>query len=96
MSDDFQGSVLNPMWAFYAQCCGSVRMSGTDALLVVPGVTSHDIYNINQGVGLLQNIADVDFQVEAKFDSIVTQGDQVEGILVQQDAQNFIWFAVVS
>ena len=94
VSDDFHTSVLNPMWAFYAQCCGSVRMSGTDALLVVPSVTSHDIYNVNQGVGLLQNIADVDFQVETKFDSIVTQGDQVEGILVQQDAQDFIWFAV--
>ena len=94
VSDDFQGSVLNPMWAFYANCCGNVRMSGTDALLFVPSVTSHDIYNVNQGVGLLQNIANVDFQVEVKFDSIVTQGDQVEGILVQQDTQDFIWYAV--
>ena len=93
VSDDFHTLVLNPTWTFYAQCCGYVKMNGTDALLVVPSVTTHDIYNANQGVGLLQTISDVDFEVEAKFDSIVTQGDQVEGILVQQDAQNFIWFA---
>ena len=93
VSDDFHTPVLNPMWTFYAHCCGYVKMSGTDALLVVPSVTTHDIYNVNQGVGLLQTIANVDFQVEVKFDSIVTQGDQVEGILVQQDTQNFIWFA---
>ena len=94
VSDDFHTPVLNPMWTFYAHCCGYVKMNGTDALLVVPGVTVHDIYEVNRGVGLLQTIADVDFEVEVKFDSIVTQGDQVEGILVQQDAQNFIWFAV--
>jgi hypothetical protein len=82
------------MWTFYAQCCGFLKMTGTDALLIVPGVTVHDIYGVNQAVGLLQNVADVDFQVEVKFDSIVTQGDQVEGILVQQDAQDFIWFGV--
>ncbi len=81
-------SVLNPMWTFHATCCGFLRMNGTDALLVVPSVTPHF------SVGLLQNIADVDFQVETKFDSLVTQGDQLEGILVQQDSQNFIWFGV--
>ncbi|MGC2403751.1 MAG: hypothetical protein WA510_28420 [Acidobacteriaceae bacterium] len=94
VSDDFHGPTLNPMWSFYAQCCGFVKMSGTDALLVVPSFTNHNIYDQNQGVGLLQTIADVDFQVETKFDSIVTQGDQEEGILVQQDAQDFIWFGV--
>ena len=94
VSDDFHTPVLNPMWTSYAHCCGYVKMNGTDALLVVPSVTVHDIYEVNRGVGLLQTIADVDFQVEVKFDSIVTQGDQVEGILVQQDTQNFIWFAL--
>lgn len=94
VSDDFHGSTLNPMWSFYAQCCGRETMNGTDVLLAVPGSTVHDVYAQNQAVGLLQSIADVDFQVEVKFDSIVTQGDQVEGILVQQDAQDFVWFSV--
>ena len=40
VSDDFHTPVLNPMWTFYAHCCGYVKMSGTDALLVVPSVTS--------------------------------------------------------
>jgi hypothetical protein len=94
ISDDFHGSTLNPIWTFFAQCCGFVKMAGNDALLVVPSVTTHDIYNVNQGIGLLQNISDVDFDVEVKFDSVVTQGDQVEGILVQQDTQNYIWVDV--
>ena len=71
MSDHFHSSVLNPMWSFYAQCCGFEKMNGTDVLLSVPGVTTHNIFNtaqqINQAVGLLQNIADVDFQVETKL-----------------------------
>lgn len=94
VSDDFHGSALSPMWNFYAQCCGFEKMSGTDVLLTVPSTSSHDIYNMNQAVGLLQTIADVDFQVEVKFDSMVTQGDQVQGILVQQDAEDFVWFSV--
>jgi hypothetical protein len=94
VSDDFHSSVLNPMWNFYAQCCGFENLNGTDVLLVVPSTSTHDIYSVNQAVGLLQSIADVDFQVEVKFDSMVTQGDQVQGILVQQDAQDFVWFSV--
>jgi hypothetical protein len=94
VSDDFHGSTLNPMWTFYAQCCGYVKMSGTDAMLVIPSVTTHDIYNLNYGVGLLQTVANVDFDVEVKFDSVVTQGDEVEGILVQQDTNNFIFVDV--
>jgi hypothetical protein len=63
-------------------------------LLIVPSTSSHDVYQVNQAVGLLQSIGDVDFQVEVKFDSMVTQGDQVEGIFVQQDGQNFVWFSI--
>ena len=92
LSDDFHGNTLNPMWTFYANCCGFENTDGTDVLLTVPSATNHNIYGQNQGVGLLQNISDVDFEVEAKFDSLVTQGDQEEGIFVQQDAQNFLFF----
>src|SRR5205823_1048417 len=36
-SDDFHGPTLNTSrWKSYASCCGFVKMSGTDALLVVP------------------------------------------------------------
>jgi hypothetical protein len=94
ISDDFKNATLNPMWTFYAGCCGFQKMNGTDALLVVPSVTNHNIWNTNHGVGLLQNISNVDFDVVAKFDSAVEQGNQDEGIVVQQDAQNFIFFTV--
>jgi Beta xylosidase C-terminal Concanavalin A-like domain len=94
VSDDFHGSTLNPMWSFYAGCCGFQKLNGTDALLIVPSVTNHNIWNQNQGVGLMQSISNVDFDVVAKFDSPVIQGAQEQGIVVQQDAQNFMWFAV--
>jgi regulation of enolase protein 1 (concanavalin A-like superfamily) len=96
ISDDFHGNTLNPMWTFYADCCGFQKLTGTDALLIVPGGTTHDIYSQNKGVGLLQNVADGDFEVEAKFDSIVAGSDQEEGILVKQDAQNFLFFGIYS
>ena len=94
VSDDFKGSTLNPMWTFYAGCCGFQKTTGTDVLLTVPSVTNHNIWDKNQGVGLFQNISNVDFDVVAKFDSAVKQGYQEQGIVVQQDAQNFIFFAV--
>ncbi len=94
ISDDFHGTTLNPMWKFYAACCGFDKLNGTDALLMVPSTTDHNIYGSNQGVGLLQSVSDTDFEVEAKFDSLVTQGYQEEGIVVQQDPNNFIFFGV--
>jgi Beta xylosidase C-terminal Concanavalin A-like domain len=94
VSDDFTGSTLNPIWSFYASCCGFQKMTGTDVLLTVPSVTNHNIYALNQGAGLIQQISNVDFDVVAKFDSPVTQGVQEQGIVVQQDAQNFLYFAI--
>jgi IPT/TIG domain len=94
VSDDFHGSTLNPMWTFFAACCGYSKMTGNDVVLVVPGVTTHDIFGVNQAVGLLQPISNVDFEVETKFDALVTQGEQVEGVLVEQDGLNYIWFGV--
>jgi hypothetical protein len=95
VSDDFHGSTLNTgRWSFYAACCGFVKMSGTDALLVVPSNTNHNIYDKNQGVGLFQPSANVDFEVETKFDSAVKGAYQEQGMVVQQNATNFIYFAV--
>jgi IPT/TIG domain/Beta xylosidase C-terminal Concanavalin A-like domain len=96
VSDDFHGSTLNSMWKFYAACCGFEKLNGTDLLLVVPSTTNHNIYAANQGVGLFQNVSDTDFEVEAKFDTLVAQGFQEEGIVVQQDANNFIFFGAYS
>ncbi len=95
VSDDFHSSTLNTkLWTFYAACCGFVKMNGTDALLVVPSGTDHNIFNMNQGVGLFQPSSNVDFEVETKFDSAVTLAYQLEGVVVQQDSSNFILFDV--
>jgi len=94
-SDDFHGSTLNTgQWSFYANCCGFVKMTGTDASLVVPSATNHNIFSTNQGVGLFEHSSNVDFEVETKFDSAVKLGYQEEGIIVQQNSNNFIYFAL--
>jgi hypothetical protein len=93
-SDDFHGSTLNSRWSFYAACCGFVKMTGTDASLVVPSATNHNIFASNQGVGVFESSSNVDFEVEAKFDSAVKLGYQEEGIVAQQDGNNFIYFAL--
>ncbi len=59
--------------------------------LHVPGGISHDAYT--GGVlapHLVQNIPNIDFEVEVKFDGPMTSAYQVEGILVQQDANHIV------
>jgi hypothetical protein len=96
VSDDFHGSTLNTsLWMFVAPCCGFLRMNGTDALLVVPSMTSHDAWLPgDQTVRLMQPTANVDFEVEVKFDSSVSpmQAYQEEGVIVEQDSNTFLRF----
>ena len=72
-------------------------MDGTDAHLIVPSSTSHDVWTDgNQSVRLMQPISNLDFEVEVKFDSAVTQQYQEQGIIVEQDNKNFLRFGVFS
>jgi hypothetical protein len=101
VSDDFHSTTLNTsLWTFVNPCCGFLQMSGTDALLIVPGVTNHDPWVTGDGtVRLMQSTANVDFEVVAKFDSSVanllpTNEDQEEGIIVEQDSNTFLRFDI--
>jgi regulation of enolase protein 1 (concanavalin A-like superfamily) len=96
VSDDFHGSTLNTsLWTFVAPCCGSLRMNGNDALLVVPATTSHNDWTAgNQTIRLMQPTANVDFGLEVKFDSLPSVVSQDEGILIQTDVNNYMRFDV--
>jgi regulation of enolase protein 1 (concanavalin A-like superfamily) len=98
VSDDFHSTVLNSsVWSFVAPCCGFLQMDGTDAHLIVPSSTSHDVWTAgNQSVRLMQPISNFDFDVEVKFDSAVTQQYQEQGIIVEQDSKNFLRFGIFS
>lgn len=98
VSDDFHSTVLNSsLWSFVAPCCGFWQMDGTDAHLIVPSSTFHDVWTAgNQSVRVMQPTSNVDFDVEVKFDSAVTQQYQEEGIIVEQDSKNFLRFGIFS
>src|SRR5215510_2723807 len=102
VSDDFHSTSLNTnLWTFVNPLGDStLTMNGTNAVISVPGGTTHDLWaNDTSAPRLMQTIGNVDFQVEAKFDSglaFQAHGSQEVGIMVQQDIQGFIRFALFS
>ena len=69
-------------------------MTGTQLQLNVPAGSNHDpvFGGADNSVRVVQSIANADFTVTVKFDSIPTQQYQFEGILVDQDAANYLRF----
>lgn len=99
ISDDFHSNVLNPnIWSFVNPVGnGTVSLDGTHALLTVPAGSSHDVWTTgNNSARILQPVANQDFDVTTKFDSAVDQACQSQGLLVQQDAANFVRFDAYS
>lgn len=101
-SDDFSSAALNTgLWTFVnpgAPSTLSLIGTGTnDALLSiqVPAGTPHDVWTGGNGAPrIMQNTANTDFEVEVKFQSILASAFQIQGIIVQQDLNNFIRFDV--
>lgn len=102
VSDDFSSAPLRSQWTTTDPLGdGSVSLSGqgtSDArlLLGVPAGTTHDIYNTDNGVRAMQPVGDTDFGVEAKFDSVPSKRYQMQALLVQQDAANWLRFDTYS
>ncbi len=99
VSDDFHSTTLNTgLWTFVNPVGdGSVRLNGTHALLSVPAGNSHDVWTSgNNSARILQSVSNSDFDVQVKFDSAVDQACQTQGLLVQQDDNNYMRFDVYS
>jgi|GEM_PF-741811 len=100
VSDDFNVCALNTaVWTVVDPVGGGsavVKGIGSDEAFLeifVPGGASHDLWTDgNHSVRALQNAADVDFEVRAKFLSQPNAGYQMQGIMVEQDAQTFLRF----
>ena len=50
----------------------------------------------NGSLDVMQSVADADFGVEVKFDSVPTKKYQDEGVLVQQDSGDWVRFSLYS
>lgn len=99
-SDDFDRASLGAPWTVTdPKGDGTVAMTGTGTPnarleLSVPGGSAHDAWHTNASLRALQPTTDDDFVAEAKFDSVPTQKFQMEGLLVQQDADDWLRFNV--
>ena len=99
VSDDFHAASLNTkLWSFENPVGdGSVALNGTHALISVPAGTSHNLWTDgNNSARIVQPVANGNFDVVVKFDSTVDQLCQIQGLLVEQDAGNYIRFDVYS
>lgn len=94
-SDDFDGCVLNTdLWTFVDPLGDSlISTNGTQAVISMLAGSEHDLWeNKNQAPRLLQNITNEDFSIEVKFESAVSQRFQTQGVIIEQDSNNFLRF----
>ncbi|HYE36122.1 FG-GAP-like repeat-containing protein, partial [Methylocaldum sp.] len=94
-SDDFNADGLAAYWSFTGPAgTGSnlVRMGDEAYLELVVPSGDYDVFNTNRGARVMQDALNGDFEVEAKFLSRPTQRFQLQGILVEQDANNWLRF----
>ncbi len=103
-SDDFSSGILNTsIWTYIdTEGDGNLAFSGAGtsdawAEISVPSGSEHQVWTYGTKVPhILQTVNDVNFQVEVKFESALTQQFQEQGIFVKQDENNFIRFEFYS
>ncbi|MEM9215757.1 MAG: tandem-95 repeat protein [Cyanobacteria bacterium P01_F01_bin.150] len=96
-SDDFSDSLLGQQWTVVDPVGNSsyqLENGGGEAYLelAVPQGTEHDAWQTNDSVRAMQVASNEDFEIEAKFLSEPSTKYQLQGILVEQDANNWIRF----
>jgi hypothetical protein len=95
VSDDFNSTSLNTsVWTFVNPVGnGSYSLNGGELRLSVPAGSVHDVWTTGDNAArVMQTISNADFEVLAKFDSPVTSGSQMQGIIVEQNSSNFLRF----
>lgn len=93
VSDDFAGcGTLNPMWTWVDPLGqADYEMTGTQAKIIIPAGVDYEIWRDgNNSARLVQEVANTDFDVQARIDSAVTQGIQTQGIVIETDEDTFV------
>ncbi len=99
-SDDFSGPALGSAWQVVNPVAdGAVVVTGQGtgdarAEMRLPAGVSHDAWGINRSLRLMQQVPDVDLEIEAKYDSVPTSKFQGQGLLFEQDADDWLRFDV--
>jgi regulation of enolase protein 1 (concanavalin A-like superfamily) len=99
VSDDFSAcGNLNPaLWEFINPLgTSSVQTNGTQVLINVPADVEHNAYQGKPFPRVMQQISDEDFTVDVKFESPLDAKLSMQGIVIEQDPQNYLTFSVYS
>jgi uncharacterized repeat protein (TIGR02543 family) len=93
-SDQFDACALEPQWEFVNPLNdGSFTMNGRQLLITVPEGADHNVWSDgNNAPRVMQPADNVNFEYVVKFDSAVTQSAQMQGIIIEQDADNYARF----
>ncbi|TDE94057.1 hypothetical protein EXU48_11415 [Occultella glacieicola] len=100
VSDDFSGSVLGSGWSVTDHVGdGSVELVGegtgdAQLSLTVGAGESHDAWGVNRSLRVMQAVSNTDFAVDAGFDSVPVTTNHDQGLIVEQDASNWLRFDV--
>ncbi|WP_425053528.1 cadherin-like domain-containing protein [Psychromarinibacter sp. S121] len=97
VSDDFSSATLDPAWRSEGPTgtSSALATNATDAFLsLITPDGNHDVWGTNNSARVMQSIPDEDFAVEARFLSMPSQQYQMQGFIVEQDAQNWLRFDV--
>jgi beta-xylosidase-like protein len=92
-------SFPGPLWEVVAPQGGSASVANEHLTLKVPGGSNHDALRpLNQALRVVQPIGDYDFDVSIKIDSpiVATDVGTSRGLMVLDDEQDFITFALVT
>jgi large repetitive protein len=96
VSDDLSGPELDPSrWSVIdPNGDAAVAMTGSGASVSLPAGTPHGFTGgVNRTVRLVQPVANEDLEVDVRFEPLVASGNTAfEGILVEQDAGNYLRF----
>ena len=90
-SDSFDGPTLDTdLWTYIDPLNDSaLSLTGSQLVIDVPAGSSHFTWSgINTTPRIMQAADDVNFELEAKFDSPVTVGYQMQGLRIEQDLDN--------
>lgn len=90
VSDDFNYCQLNPMWTEVdPKNDTTVMLSGETITLTTPAGSAHD-WTAGGPPRFMQVANDGDFAVEIEFESAITAVGQIQGILIEEDANNYV------
>lgn len=92
-SDDFNTCALdNTRWSVRdPKGDSTIQVNGEQLLISVPANSDHDLFtNKNFAPRILQDVSNTDFSVEVKFQSVPSSRFQLQGIIVEQDTENYL------